>query len=113
MESIILVVLVVLILFYLFSGNSNKKETIIWFHRPSCPHCVRMQAEWDKFVQIAKIETPDVEIKEVNIEEDPQMAKRYDITSVPFIIKIKPCGKQMVYDGDRTAETLLHFAKNA
>lgn len=112
MQEIVLVILAVLLIFYLFSTD-NKKETIIWFQRPSCPHCSRMQGEWNKFLQSARIETPDIEIKEVNIEKDPQIARKYNITSVPFIIKIKPCGKQIVYDGDRTAETLLHFAKNA
>lgn len=112
MEKIALAILAILLIWYLFSGNS-KKETVIWFHRPSCPHCVRMQGEWNKFVKHAKQELIDVEIKDVNIEKDPETADKFQIESVPFILKIKSCGKQMVYDGDRSAKTLMDFAKYA
>ncbi len=110
--EVILVILVILTALYLFYGK-EKKETIIWFHRPSCPHCVKMQGEWNKFVKQANIDLQDVEIKDVNIEKDPVTAEKFHINSVPHIIKIKSCGKQIVYDGDRTAKTLMEFAKNA
>jgi glutaredoxin len=108
----ILFILTILVVLYLFSGNS-KKETVIWFHRPSCPHCVNMQGEWNKFVKQANSELRGIEVKDVNIEKDPETANKFQITSVPFIIKIKSCGKQMVYTGDRTAKSLMEFAKNA
>ena len=80
--------------------------TIIWFHRPDCGFCVKMEPEWQKFRKMAP---SNILLKKINIRDYPDMADDFGVEGVPFIVKVVG-KKRVVYKGDRSAGDLLKFA---
>ena len=52
-----------------------------------------------------------MEVKDIEINEMPELANLYNVTSVPYILYIEG-SKQRVYSGDRSATSFLDFVKN-
>lgn len=87
------------------TNKSNVK--IMLFHRPDCGFCKRLEPEWNKFEGMAS----DIIIEKINIYENPDMTNKFNINGVPTIIAMKN-DQRYDYDGDRSAESILAFAKS-
>lgn len=87
----------------------SLSDTIIWFYMPGCGHCTKMEGEWTKFCsQLPK----HIRVKKIDIT-DPKNQKitmKYNVQGVPYIIRLCSNGSFSVYQGDRTAASLLLFA---
>jgi thiol-disulfide isomerase/thioredoxin len=109
-SNIIAIVLIILfIVFYVYKNSFAKKvkATVKWFYRKNCGHCRNMESEWDRFVTMAPT---DIAIEKINILENQELAKAYNVQGVPYIVAEKPDLSKVVYNGDRTAEDLLRFS---
>ena len=79
---------------------------VYWFHKPTCPYCVEMQPAWDLFTSGRP---GSVKVHKVDKDENPDLAKNFNVTTVPHIVKVKN-GVREVYTGDRSAEDLLKWS---
>ena len=112
----IIAIVVILILYNYydtgrFEGYKNLNKTVIyWFHRPSCPHCVKMEGEWNKLTKSGLSDTT-FELIDVNTadEKNNVLAADYGVESVPHIVKVLPNGKREVYNGSRTATAMKEW----
>lgn len=109
MYELFVVILVVMLLFHILSSHLLKKHVkackLIWFFRPGCGHCTRMNPAWDEFVKQAPSE---VEVVKINTQENPDMARDFEVEGVPHIVKVTD-NVRVVYRGDRTAAGFLKF----
>jgi len=119
MSLIILVVALILLVVYLYKKSSSIQ--LYFFNRDSCPACVAMKEEWEKFVGMVAsspislkfISSPNVTIRDIKTDSgDPlvdSLMKDFGVKSVPTVIAVLPDGRRALYDGDRTANSLLGF----
>ena len=95
-----------------YYGNSDyygrSDCDIIWFYRPGCGYCTRMNDEWEKFAAQAP---SYIQLYKINVSNPKyvQMANEYDVTGVPHIVKEKN-GRRTVFKGQRTASEFYKFA---
>ena len=89
----------------------SKGNALVWFYFPGCTHCVAMDKEWDKLVDMKH------DYKTVAIDgskDDPvttELKKSNNITSYPSIIFFTKDGvKKEFTDTERTAVKMDEFA---
>jgi len=98
-----------------FGNNApvNKDKIKIFnFNTSWCGHSVRFQPIWDQFTQ--QVVDANVEVIDVKCDNDEnaELCKKYDVPGYPSVLKVKPSGEVINYDGPRTVEGLLDFIKN-
>lgn len=102
MEPFVIGFLVALVIIFLIKLHTKQ---VIWFYRPDCGHCHNMKPEWDKFSSAMCLTVfPHIETKKIDIS-DPQnayLAENYEVSGVPFIVKLEDDGVRNIYNGDRT-----------
>lgn len=103
----ILIVVLLVIIYHL--NNKQHRLVVYWFHKPGCPHCDVMEEEW------AKVEghmwQSGIVVKRVDTSkpEHSKVAKNFNITTVPLIVKIKPNGMRYKYEGKRKAPDMINW----
>jgi thiol-disulfide isomerase/thioredoxin len=98
-----------------FGNNApvnNNKTKIFNFNTSWCGYSVRFQPIWDQFTQ--QVVDANVEVIDVKCDNDDnaELCKKYDVPGYPSVLKVKPSGEVINYDGPRTVEGLLDFIKN-
>ena len=105
----VIVSVAVLVIAYLIITDKKK---IIRFYSDSCRYCIESQAEWDKFCHHAR---HDYEIMNVNTKAQcpkiRHLMEKYDVTSVPTIVKVSWWGSS-TYKGRHRAHDYLKFASD-
>lgn len=109
------IILIIFILIIYFLKNKNKNITqfentndinIYNFNTSWCGWSKKFQPEWNKLSNIMK--TIDIKC------DDPlneNICKKYNILGYPTVI-IEKNNKQIVYNGEKTAESILLFVKS-
>jgi protein disulfide-isomerase-like protein len=111
--QIAVVVFVIILALYLFKGKSfgsqygGGKRTIILYYVPWCGHCKNMMPEWQKLEQ-QHTDDPNVSVKKINCDEEPEKAQRDGVERFPTIILYKGQEKE-IYQGKRDTESLEQF----
>jgi thiol-disulfide isomerase/thioredoxin len=115
MELFFIVALIILIIFltmsssnFSFMGTPSITTTVIWFYRPGCGFCTRMEPAWAEF---ASMVPANINIRKINTLENREMADDFGVSGVPFIVKVTDNDRQ-IYEGDRSAQDLLRFCQN-
>lgn len=90
-----------------FNLPASKSMTIIWFYRPGCGWCDKMNPEWERFEKMAP---SNLTLKKINTAEEQEMAEDFGVQGVPFIVKVVD-GKRKVFQGERSAENFMRFCK--
>lgn len=114
--ALIAVLLLLVGLYFLMGGKLIEKFTgedkpkVVYYFLPGCGWCQKFMPEWEKFTKLAK--TEGMETQKVNAQENAEEVTKKGITAFPTIHVVKD-GKPTEYNGDRTAEDLLKFAKSA
>lgn len=72
-----------------------------------CGHCKRFKPAWNEFK--AKYQ-PVLDIREVNADDDEEVAERLGVRGYPTIMMLTG-GKKHIYQGDRSEESLTKFVK--
>jgi hypothetical protein len=107
-ENIAIGVLIVGLVFVWVRCHSIK---VYRFYRPTCGFCVSSQAEWDKFSSDCLLKM----VRPININLDKpgneNLAKSFNVTGVPTIIKVKPDGSSETYSGERTAVAIMAWVR--
>lgn len=94
-----------------FDGTSGP--TLALFFAPWCGYCKRMMPEWDKATTMNRT---NVRLVKINCDEQPELAKKFRVSSYPTI-KFLPLGlnnpvNQIDYQGPRKGEAFLAFVAN-
>jgi len=87
----------------------NNNCVLYYFTMNGCPYCNEFNPHWEKINE----EFPNIEMKKVERNENPQLIKKYDIRSYPTIALSK--GHKFVeFGGDRSDINMFHsfFKKN-
>ena len=93
--------------FWLREGMEGGENGVLrFFYADWCPHCQRAKPEWERLMREYK---GDVKLEGVDCSENrPAIAKRLKVEGFPSFILSK-AGKNLEYDGDRTAAGLMEF----
>ena len=82
------------------------KKTFIFFKMNGCPHCEKMQGEWDKFVKNNRTNIPT---KELEASANQKLAKQYGVKGYPTLLLVEGNTVISTFDGERTAEKFEEF----
>lgn len=116
----IVIVTIVIAVYYSLSrlqegfsvGVGDKQKTIVLYYAPWCGHCKRLMPEWKQLEKIYE-NHPDVEVKKVNCDDEPDKAKAEGVRGFPTIILYNKNGDKTVYRDKRTAASIKDFVDRA
>lgn len=87
--------------------EDSAKPNMVLFYAPWCPHCKSMMGDWRK---LRNRVGPKMDIVDVNCDEKPEMAEKYNVNGFPTIILFKN-GKKIHFEGPRKLQNFLEFVK--
>jgi thiol-disulfide isomerase/thioredoxin len=107
----LLITLIALGVVYMFlkrKENFEDQSKVIFFYMNGCGWCEKFKPEWEKFKQMAgkQVITEEIEASKMT----PEQQKK--VRGFPTILIVKG-GKEIEYDGDRTAADLMVKVKAA
>lgn len=95
------------------SASKNRKK-IYWFHKPSCPHCVKMEDNWNNLVKLYRKDYDFVSVD--TSRENPESIFIPYVNGVPTILLINgslnKSSKIHKYNGSRTTEDMLKWIQS-
>ena len=96
--------------FKVFEGfGTGEPTTLLLLHMNGCGHCKKLMPEWDNFMR--NNNNSGLIIKSVEMDEDPSLAKRYNVEGLPTILLLDENGEKIeTYEGERTASALTEYA---
>jgi thiol-disulfide isomerase/thioredoxin len=90
---------------YLEGLSLNSDKTFVFFKMNGCPHCVKMEPEWKKFVD----NNPDVNTETLEANADKAKAKKYNVTGYPSLLMVSGGKVIDTYTGERNSEGFAKF----
>ena len=75
------------------AGNGKKPVVVYFFYVDWCPHCTKAKPEVAKFqddlaTQNNLINNTPVEVREVNCEKEPEVAKEFNVKAYPTVVAV-------------------------
>ena len=92
---------------YLEGLTLNSDKTFVFFKMNGCPHCVKMEPEWKKFID----GNPDVKTETLEANANKDKAKKYNVTGFPSLMMVSGGKVIDTYTGERNAEGFAKFVK--
>ena len=96
------------------SGKSWKhfqqnitKDCVLMLYSDNCGHCQTMKPA---YAQAAK-SVPMTPFYRLNIGKAMELAQEYHLSGVPWVARFSPNGNYVEYKGDRSANSLMEFAR--
>lgn len=114
--ALVAVLLILVGVYMLMGGKLIEKFTgadktkVVYYFLPGCGWCQKFMPEWEKFEKLAK--DAGIDTEKVNAQENAEEVSKKGITAFPTIHVVK-AGKPVEYEGERTADELMKFAKSA
>ena len=89
-------------------ATSSSGNQILFVYADWCGHCQAFKPEWNKFEKICK--EGGNTCRAINGDENPDLAKKYNIEGYPTILKCDKNGNKIEeYGGQRSADALVEF----
>ena len=92
---------------YLEGLELNSDKTFVFFKMNGCPHCVKMEPEWKKFVEA----NPGVSTQTLEATSDKEKAKEYNVTGFPSLLMVSGGKVIDTYNGERNSEGFAKFVQ--
>ena len=89
--------------------QKQQKLTILFFYSLTCPHCHRFLPTWNLVKE--SIPKGGASLTEIESSSNPEMAKRYGISSVPTILIIREAKVIDTLRGEKTFEDIAKLLK--
>lgn len=86
-----------------------KNGKIVLYSSSTCPHCINLKEDWEKFVGNAPVNGYDIH---TIIDGDEEMLEKEKVQGFPTIKLYKGTGEVIEYSGNRTWESFMEFAKS-
>jgi len=94
-----------------FDKEIAEGQWMIYFYADWCGHCNRFAPVFEDVEAEAREKNLNIKFGKINIEENPQLASRFYITSLPTLFHIQD--KQVrKFSIERTKENLIKFIEN-
>ena len=77
-----------------------NSQYLLFFHIKRCGHCKALAPIYEKAAQRMKKETPPVPFAKVDLTDDSELGKRFEVQGYPTL-KIFRKGQAYDYDGPR------------
>lgn len=87
-----------------------EQKTVTFYFLEGCGWCEKFKPEWASFKELAAKE--GIVTREVSASENPKEVEEKGIQGFPTVI-VTSGGQDKEYNGERTADDLLKFAKSA
>lgn len=68
---------------------TTHKNLLVMFHSPSCSHCVKLNPIFEEAAELLSA-NDNVKLARVDVSEDPDLMKRFDILGYPRIKFFNP-----------------------
>lgn len=92
-----------------FMNKNITKKTFVFFKMNGCPHCERMQGEWNKFVSNNRTGVPTMELE---ASANQKLAEKYGVQGYPTLLMVDQDKVLATFEGERKAEAFETFATN-
>jgi len=119
MVRVVLALVVLYILFIFFKkmrwivGNNSYLEglissdkTFVFFKMNGCPHCVKMEPEWEKFKKVCP---SSIKTKTLEAGANKKEAKEYGVSGFPSLLMVSGGKVIDTYNGERNSEGFSKF----
>lgn len=98
------------------TARGDKKSSSIifyYFHKKGCGYCQDFNEEWEKLNKeiSSNNDLKNVELRKINVAEENELSKKYDIKGVPTLILQVNSQKAIEYNGKREVKNILEFLK--
>lgn len=95
-----------------FADIPKSKIKIFNFNTEWCGWSKRFQSEWDAFSEAIKELLPNIETIDVKCDQtsNEKMCEAYQVPGYPYVIA-EINGERIPYNGERTTQALISFAK--
>ena len=96
-----------------FNHHVQRGLSLVQFHSPKCGHCNTLKPIWKAFVNKLKSECKDnLLVAKVRTDMMDRVNCDKNIPGVPTIYVLDKGKKKMEYEGERSKEALLEFARS-
>mmetsp|Transcript_40336 Transcript_40336/g.77320 ORF Transcript_40336/g.77320 Transcript_40336/m.77320 type:complete len:506 (-) Transcript_40336:303-1820(-) len=89
---------------------ATSYHALVNFYAPWCGHSKKLNPEFDRAAQ--NLESTGVKLVKVDAFREKDLAAKYDIKGFPTVVWFEG-GKQVEYDGGRTANNITEWVKSA
>lgn len=91
-----------------FEEKLRGKNVIVDFYAPWCPPCKVVATTLEEF---NKVKPSNVVIYKVNIDEQRDLIKKFDVSSIPTLVFLKNGEKKHLTVGIQSKEQLVKYSK--
>lgn len=107
-DSIILIVLLIMVVIFVVAQQHTVMD-VYRFHKPSCPACVKSQAEWNECKARALLRPIKFIDVDISIMNNRALADQMGVRTVPHVVAVNDLGESYVYSGKRLAVDYLNW----
>jgi len=88
-------------------GLISSDKTFVFFKMNGCPHCVKMEPEWENFKKVCP---PGIKTKTLEAGANKKEAKEYGVSGFPSLLMLSGGKVIDTYNGERNADGFAKFA---
>lgn len=91
--------------------GATTGDWFVYFYLPGCQKCTLFSPQWKFFAEAAKENEMQVNVAKVNIEQSPQLARRFNISRFPTLLYFSQ-GYYYNYTGATDEDSLVAAVEN-